>query len=149
MIETKAKAYARLRDEQFSLFENYARQHGMNSKCLLVFMWIYYNQDGLTQETIAKRTFSTKQVVQAIIKKYMAEGMLELRPSQEDKRKKLVVLTEQGQTFASDLLDCLADYEQEAMAALTPEQQDILLEATKIFSHRLKSLLEKHEVEHD
>lgn len=34
-------------------------------------MWIYHNPHGMTQESIAKRTFSTKQVIQAIVKTYM------------------------------------------------------------------------------
>ena len=35
---SNAKKYARLRDEQYALFENYAKKHGLNSKSLLVFM---------------------------------------------------------------------------------------------------------------
>lgn len=31
-----AKQYAKLRDEQFSLYEHYARQYGMNYKGLLI-----------------------------------------------------------------------------------------------------------------
>ena len=91
-----AKMYARLREEQFSLFESYARKRGMNSKSLLVFMWIYYSPVSLTQEEIAKRTHSTKQVIQAIIKTYKEKGVLELLPSREDRRKKLAPLTVQS-----------------------------------------------------
>lgn len=36
-----AKQYAKLRDEQFSLYEHYARQHGMNYKGLLIHLWLY------------------------------------------------------------------------------------------------------------
>lgn len=50
MQKKKAKQYAHMRDEQFSLFENYARQNGINSKFLLVFKWIYNNPEGITQE---------------------------------------------------------------------------------------------------
>lgn len=146
MTITNAQRYARLRDEQFSLFENYARKHGMNSKSLLVFMWIYHNQDGLTQETIAKKTFSTKQVIQAIVKTYMSKGWLYLEPSQTDRRKKLVKLTELGFVRVKSLLTPLCCYEEEAMQALTPTQQEVLLEATQLFSQKLMELLESHEV---
>ncbi|WP_183541284.1 MarR family winged helix-turn-helix transcriptional regulator [Lactovum miscens] len=143
---SKAQQYARLREEQFSIFEKYARMNGMNNKSLLVFMWIYHNPAALTQETIAKRTYSTKQVIQAIIKTYIAKEILCLEPSQNDKRKKFVKLTEKGQTFASQILEPLATYETEAMAALTEKQQKILLEATQVFSHKLNTLLEVHHV---
>lgn len=147
MISTvsNAKLYARLRDDQFSLFEDYARKHGLNSKSMLVLMWIYYNQEGLTQESIAKRTFSTKQVIQAIVKNYMAKGMLYLEPSLDDRRKKLVKLTEQGQLFASDLLEPLAKCEAQAMENLSIQEQEILLRATEKFSKSLKLGLENLE----
>ena len=146
MAVNKAKLYARLRDEQFAVFENYARQNGMNSKCLMVFMWIYYSSDALTQEKIAKRTFSTKQVVQAIIKTYRERDMIYLEASCEDKRKKLVKFTEQGRRFAAQLLKPLAEYEDEAMNALSTEQQEALLEGTKLFSEKLNALLAGHKV---
>ena len=137
-----AKMYARLREEQFSLFESYARKRGMNSKSLLVFMWIYYSPVSLTQEEIAKRTHSTKQVIQAIIKTYKEKGVLELLPSREDRRKKLVALTKNGRDFSRRLLQPLAEYEQEAMAALTREQQEALLEGTRLFSEKLNELMQ-------
>ncbi|MEX2784821.1 MarR family winged helix-turn-helix transcriptional regulator [Streptococcus sp. H49] len=146
---SKAQQYARLRDEQFSLFENYARKHGMNSKSLLVFMWIYHNQDGLSQETIARKTFSSKQVVQAIIKNYIKKGWLFLEPSKADRRRKLVRLTEKGLKAAAQLLDPLADYEERAMAGLSDQEQAVLLKATRIFSKHLKDLLEAHRVVKD
>lgn len=141
-----AKKYARLRDDQYALFENYAKKHGLNSKSLLVFMWIYHNPLGMTQERIAKRTFSTKQVIQAIVKTYIKKGILYLEHSRIDKRKKLVRLTETGQQFAAELLEPLADIEAQAMSALTLEQQEALLSATALFTDRLRELLESHQV---
>lgn len=41
---SNARKYARLRDEQFSLYESYAKKHRLNSKSLLVFMWIYQDR---------------------------------------------------------------------------------------------------------
>lgn len=147
---SKAKQYARLRDEQSAVFDSYAKKYGLNSKSLMVFMWIYYNPNGMTQESIAKRTFSTKQVIQAIVKTYLKKGMLSLEPSKIDRRKKLVRLTEAGQQFAVDLLEPLADFEAQAMSALSLEEQEILLSATALFTDRLRELLESHQVkEHD
>lgn len=91
---SNARKYARLRDEQFSLYDSYAKKHGLNSKSLIVFMCIYHNPHGMTQESIAKRIFSTKQVIQAIVKTYMKKGILYLEPSRIDRRKKLIRLTD-------------------------------------------------------
>lgn len=143
---SQAKKYARLRDEQFSLFENYARQNGINSKSLLVFMWIYNHPEGLTQECIAKRTYSTKQVIQSIVTTYIQKGWLHLEVLPTDKRKKLVKMTEVGQKEVAALIEPLNDYEKQAMSALTVEQRAALLETTQLFSQQLKTLLEGHQV---
>ncbi|MEE0949318.1 MarR family winged helix-turn-helix transcriptional regulator [Streptococcus equinus] len=146
---SNAKKYARLRDEQYALFENYAKKHGLNSKSLLVFMWIYHNSYGMTQESIAKRTFSTKQVIQAIVKTYIKKDILYLEPSKKDGRKKIVRLTEKGEKFAAELLEPLSNFEAQAMAALSKEQQEVLLSATAMFTENLRGLLENHQVEKD
>ncbi|GJM47847.1 MarR family winged helix-turn-helix transcriptional regulator [Weissella soli] len=138
----KAKDYARYRDEQFSVFENYARKNSLNSKSMLVLMWIYYSQGAMTQDLIAKRTYSTKQVIQAIIKGFQNKELLYLEPSVADRRKKIIRLTERGQAYAAEILDPLRAAEDLAMSKLSEEQQVALLEATRVFSLELKNNLE-------
>lgn len=69
-----------------------------------------------------------------------------MEPSRIDRRKKLIRLTETGQQFAAELLDPLADFEAQAMSALTLEEQEVLLSATAMFTDRLTELLESHQV---
>lgn len=139
---TKAQSYARLRDEQFSLFEDYARKHGMNSKSLLVLMWVYHFPSGMTQRQLAERTFSTKQVMQAIIKNYLKKGWVYLEASRLDRRQKIVKLTENGNEQVKELIGPLQRYEAEAMASLSEEQQEQLLAATQAYSQKFKELIE-------
>lgn len=138
----KAKDYARYRDEQFSVFENYARKNSMNSKSMLVLMWIYYGTGDMTQDLIAKRTYSTKQVIQAIIKGFQNKGLVYLEPSVADRRKKNIRLTERGRAYAAKILDPLREAEDMAMSQLSEQQQVALLEATRVFSFALKNNLE-------
>lgn len=62
------RMYARLRDHQFSLYEDYARKRGLQGKSLLILLWIYRHPKGISQQTITRHTYSTKQVVNAVIK---------------------------------------------------------------------------------
>ncbi len=144
MQKKKAKQYAQMRDEQFSLFENYARQNGINSKFLLVFKWLYHNPEGITQEFICKQTYSSKQVIQSIVKNYMGKGWLYLEAIPNDKRRKLVRMTELGAKEIAALIEPLSLIEAKAMSVLTKEQQKALLEATKIFTQEFKELLDSH-----
>ena len=58
----------------------------------------------------------------------------------------MIRLTETGQQFAAELLELLADFEAQAMSALTLEEQEVLLSATAMFTDRLTELLESHQV---
>ena len=142
MQKKKAKQYAHLRDEQFSLFENYARQNGINSKFLLVFKWIYNNPQGITQEFICKQTYFSKQVIQSIVKNYMGKGWLYLEAIPNDKRRKLVRMTDLGAKELAALIEPLSIIEAKAMSVLTKEQQKAFLEATQIFTKEFKELLD-------
>ncbi len=73
-VRKRSKDYARMFDQQVGLYEGYARRHGLNAKCLSILMWIYYNPGGVTQNWVSKKTYSSKQVVNATVKKFWMEA---------------------------------------------------------------------------
>lgn len=131
------KEYSRIRDNQMSIFENYARKNGMQSKALTILMWIYYNPNGITQQRITRKTYSTKQVVNATIKNFKDKGYIFFEENPEDKRTKVIKLTEDGRTYAASILDALEAAENAAMKELTVEEQDVLLRAGEKFTTAL------------
>ena len=131
------KEYSRIRDNQMSIFENYARKNGMQSKALTILMWIYYNPNGITQQRITRKTYSTKQVVNATIKNFKDKGYIFFEENPEDKRTKVIKLTEDGRTYAASILDALEGAENAAMKELTAEEQDVLLRAGEKFTTAL------------
>ena len=131
------KEYSRIRDNQMSIFENYARKNGMQSKALTILMWIYYNPNGITQQRITRKTYSTKQVVNVTIKNFKDKGYIFFEENPEDKRTKVIKLTEDGRTYAASILDALEAAENAAMKELTAEEQDVLLRAGEKFTTAL------------
>ena len=69
-----AYLYCKFRDEQFALYDEYAKSHGMPLKTLLVANVLFYAEDGMTQKEICQRTFQSKQTVNLIIKNFLADG---------------------------------------------------------------------------
>ena len=67
-----AYLYYKFRDEQFALYDEYAKRHGMMMKTLLVVNVLFYAKDGMTQTEICKRTFQSKQTVNVIIKNLLS-----------------------------------------------------------------------------
>lgn len=136
-----SKSYARLMDQQAGLYERYARQHGLNFKCLSVLMWIYYSPTGVTQNWISKQTYSSKQVINATIKKFQDKGFLLFEENPDDKRHKRIRLTKEGQEFASQVLAPLERAEQQALSRLSRTDQEALLRLSQIYSQELTKIV--------
>ena len=141
-LQKRSKHYARIFDQQVGLYEGYARRHGLNAKCLSILMWVYYNPGGVTQNWVSKKTYSSKQVVNATIKKFQEKGLVFLEENPADKRHKKVKLTEAGKQFASQILDPLEEAEKTALSQLSLEDQERLLELTERYSQALTKLLQ-------
>lgn len=141
-LQKRSKAYARIFDQQVGLYEGYARRQGLNGKCLSILMWIYYNPGGVTQNWVSKKTYSSKQVVNATIKKFIENGYVYLEENPADKRHKKVKLTEAGKQFASQILDPLEEAEKTALSQLSLEDQERLLVLTERYSQTLTKLVQ-------
>lgn len=148
-LEKQTRLYTRQMDENRSLYECYARANGLTGKSLLILMWIYYTPQGISQQTICRKTYSTKQVVNATIKVFQKKGYLQITGDDKDKRAKRLQLTPAGQAFASPILDELEQAEMRAMSLLSSDQQAQFLDLLTIlndgFRGEMAELLKKKE----
>ena len=94
-----AYLYCKFRDEQFALYDEYAKRHGMMMKTLLVVNVLFYAKEGLTQTEICQRTFQSKQTVNVIIKSLLEDQYVTVAEMPENRRNKLVQMTEAGRTY--------------------------------------------------
>lgn len=152
--ESPSRIFIRLFDSQTSLYEYYSRKNGLQGKALAILLWIYYSPRGITQKTIAKRTLSTKQVVNATIKTWREKGYIaDLADtadggpppdrifSRPDRRQKKIALTTAGRIFAAGILDPLRQAEDRAMASLTPVEQNQLVALYAAYSQAFTAIL--------
>lgn len=98
-----AYLYCKFRDEQFALYDEYAKRHGMLMKTLLVVNALFYNKDGMTQTEICKRTFQSKQTVNLIIKNLLSGSYVTVAEVPENKRNKIVQMTAAGRAYCERL----------------------------------------------
>ena len=135
-----------LRDEQYSLYDEFAKRHGWSMKTLLVVNALFYAKDGMTQRDICLRTFQSKQAVSQIVKKLSAEGYVAAREGRGDKREKIVELTVAGRAHFECPIRHITISEDKAMAEFTPEEQELLVSLPLRFTSMLKDLFdENHE----
>ena len=135
--------FSRKKDENNSLYEYYARKNGLQGKSLLILTCLYYTRDGITQNIISEKTYSTKQVVSAAIKTFKKKGYIYFEEQEKDRREKIVKLTEKGYLYASKILDPLREAEEKAIGQLSNDQQKLFIEYYTIFNDNMKKNIEK------
>ena len=73
-----AYLYCKFRDEQFALYDAYAKKNGILMNTFLVLNVLYYAKEGLTQKEICERTFHSKQTLSLIVKKLLQQSLLRM-----------------------------------------------------------------------
>lgn len=136
-----AYLYCKYRDEQFALYDEYAKSNGMMMKTLLVANILYYAKDGITQKEICKRTFQSKQTVNLIIKNFITEGYVTITEVENNRRNKLVSMTEKGRACCKKVVCHITWAEDRSMAMFTPEEQQQLIKLSKIYTENLTKLV--------
>ena len=136
-----AYLYCKFRDEQFALYDEYAKRNGMMMKTLLVVNVLFYAMDGMTQKEISRRTFQSKQTVNLIIKNLLAEKYVTVTEMAENKRNKLVQMTDAGRAYCEKAVRHITWAEDTAMSLFTPEEQKQLIDLSRTFTKNLARLV--------
>lgn len=136
-----AYLYCKFRDEQFALYDEYAKRNGMMMKTLLVTNVLFYAKDGMTQTEICKRTFQSKQTVNLIIRNLLAEEYITVTEVPENKRTKIVRMTDSGRDYCENVVRHITWAEDTAMSMFTQEEQKTLIDLSRTFTERLTKLV--------
>ena len=136
-----AYLYCKFRDEQLALYDEYAKRHGMMMKTLLVVNVLFYAQDGMTPTEICRRTFQSKQTVSLIVKNLLAQNYVAVAESPENRRNKIVRMTEAGRAWCGKVVRHITQAEDTAMSMFTPEEQRLLVGLSRTFTKNLTALI--------
>lgn len=144
-----AYLYCKFRDEQFALYDEYAKKNGLLMNTLLVLNVLYYAKEGMTQKEICERTFNSKQTVSIISKKLLQDNYIVIADDPTDKRNKLIYMTEAGRKYARKPVVHITQAEDRAMAMFTTEEQEQLISLSRRFTKNLTDLINESEDEDD
>lgn len=140
-----AYLYCKFRDQQFALYDEYAKRHGMLMKTLLVTNVLFYAKDGMTQTDICQRTFQSKQTVNLIIRNLLAEDYVTVTEVPANKRTKIVRMTDAGRDYCEKVIRHITWAEDTAMSMFSPEEQKTLIDLSRTFTKRLTDLINSEE----
>ena len=138
-----AYLYCKFRDEQFALYNDYAKRHGMPMKTLLILNALFYTKDGMTQAEMSKRTFQSKQTVNINIRNLLAENHITLTGMPGNRRNKIVKMTDKGRAYCEKVVRHITWAEDTAMSMFSPEEQKRLIELSRTFTKNLTLLVNR------
>ncbi len=117
----------------------------MMLKTLLVvnvlFYDAFYDKGGMTQKEICRRTLQSKQTVNLIIKNLLAENCVTVTEVPENKRNKIVRMTDAGKACCEKIVRHITWAEDAAMSMFTPEEQKQLIDLSRTFTKNLTRLV--------
>lgn len=147
-----AYLYCKFRDEQFALYDEYAKRNGILMKTLLVVNVLFYDKvyekDGMTQRDICARTFQSKQTVNLIIQNLLKDAFVTVEERMDNKREKLVQMTEAGMAHYEKVVRHITWAEDTAMSMFTPEEQKQLIDLSRTFTRNLTELVNRETEEY-
>lgn len=125
-ISPSLRDYNQMIRENDRMYHEVAKSMGL-SDCA---MWILYTlrteEAALSLSSLGDLLCYAKQTLHSALKGLEADGYITLSPA-VDKRRKQIVLTEEGYQLAQRTVDQLIDAEDSAIHALTPQEQRALL----------------------
>ena len=125
-ISSSLRDYNQLIRETDQMYHDIAKGMAL-SDCA---MWILYTlrteEAALSLSSLGDLLCYAKQTLHSALKGLEADGYITLSPA-VDKRRKQIVLTEEGYQLAQRTVDQLIDAEDSAIHALTPQEQRALL----------------------
>ncbi|MDO4894083.1 MarR family transcriptional regulator [Moraxella sp.] len=119
----------------------FAKKYGISDNELAIFYALWVNEFR-TQKQIADEYVLAKQTINTLCKRFEADGLITSIISQNDKREKIISLTDKGKAFAKPIIETLLNLEQKIIDEFGIERLLFLLNETNKLQALIASRLE-------
>ena len=142
-INEQSEFFCDIAQQINSIYEEYAKSVGLSYTSLYVLHMIALVEN-CTQKYIAEQMYLPKQTINSVITTFCKQGLVGLMELPEDRRHKVLRLTEKGQDFANSILPKIEQAEQRSMEQFDVEEREIMFRLIKKYSNIFaKELLKK------
>ena len=135
--------YNSIYKETDQIYRAFARCFGL-SDCA---MWILYllreTELEYTQAKVCETLSYPRQTVHSALKGLRSEGYIVLEPSTDNRKTKLLRLTEAGENFVRGTIDKVFEAEWRTLEGFTPEERNSLLALNAAYAQGLKAEMER------
>lgn len=132
------QTYYSLWKKSNSIYEEWAKTHGLSMNSLLVLHTFYDNNGVCTQKFICQKWGIPKQTVNTILKGFESQGYVKLISLDEDKRNKEIRLTTEGKQYAESIINKLQEKELHVMNEIGFEQMKTMNQIHAMFINFMK-----------
>ena len=143
MTSDRYKQYWAIRRKTDDEWESVITNLGMAKAQVMVIWTLWTFEKPCTQKEICADWYENKQTINSATKKLIEEGYIDIAPSPENFREKLLTLTEKGKLFAKRTVDKFINAEKRAFEKLTEEEQEFAISISEKYCELLKEEFEK------
>lgn len=138
ILTEQLKHYTVLWRETSALYEEWAKKHGLSYYELLVILSIMEPDGPCLQKDICTHWQLPKQTVNTILKNFACRSWITLMPLKEDRRGKVILLTDTGRLFMEAAVSDLQTHERSVWQKMGQENTRKLLESTALYNKLFK-----------
>ncbi len=113
-----------------AVYEKWAARYGITFNMLNILTLLNGQAEPSAQSELCRRLHLSKQTVASVVDSLEKRGMAVRRVSEEDRRSRVVCLTEAGSAFAREISTALRRFELDALARLSAEERAALVDTT-------------------
>lgn len=124
--EEKVKAFCNAWQSLNIIYEDYARKAGVSYNSLYILSAISQSES-CTQKQLCEKTLLPKQTVNNVITAFYKNGYIALCELPENRRIKVIHLTDKGREYANTLIPKIHEADIQAMNTLSVKEQDTLI----------------------
>lgn len=139
----KYEQYQAIRRKTDDEWDGAINRFGMAKGQLMIIWTLYDFKRPCTQKEICDDWYESKQTINSAAKKLVEEGYIDIAPSPENSREKLLVFTEKGKFLAMRTVRKLIDAERNAFNALSEDEQNETIRITQKYYEILKNEFSK------
>ncbi|MCI6007042.1 MAG: MarR family winged helix-turn-helix transcriptional regulator [Ruminococcus sp.] len=131
-IENDARQFCNTWQNISMIYEDYARTIGIPYTSLYILNLITL-MDNCTQKIICEQTLLPRQTVNTVVTGFYKNNLVELQELPEDRRTKIIHLTQKGKEYAGKIIPHIRKAEKRAMERLSEDQRKALLQGMAVY----------------
>lgn len=140
------KAITSVVDRTDYLYEKWAKQQGINSYVSRIMYMIYASKIN-KQKDIVESYGMPKQTVNTVITELQKKGYIQLIQDKNDKRSKIIILTDEGIEYAEKIVTPLLNCEKEVLSEMGKERVELLIDTlhqyAELFEQKMNESTQK------